>query len=428
MGAAQWVRSEPPLVVGRGLLFATGTVGVVLAVGLLWLMLPYPGPSPDVAIEVSTTSVRTASQGNTTAVPRTAAETTAITMAATGTFDLPSITEAVVSPASTTTVAELPPAPTMVLANDGGFSEEIPPVVVALIPGHYVVTTAAAVRGRERFVVQLPSGETVVGAVVAIDVANGTAVLSVTTDIDQSLIEASGAALSDGGFMVMTPEATSASLWVDDSGTQVGYEYGTATGEGMLVLDGSNRLIGMCTKSATGVHLVTVATLLEALRSATSNGAPAWLGITAETDPTGRVTVTEVLAGGPAAAAGLEVGDVIVSIDGLLLSEPETLRNVVSAHAAGETVTLTIERPASGPTTTTNAGQSATTVVASTSGTETSTTATPTTSNQAATASTVTTSIASVPTSTAVSGPPTTVIASTTIDIIVTLSRQPGSL
>ncbi len=239
----------------------------------------------------------------------------------------------------------------MVLADGEKDPIELAPVAVALMPGHYVVTTAAAARGREGFMVQLPSGETVVGAVVSVDVANGTAVLSITADIDMALIEASETEPSDGGFMVMVPEATAASLWVDDRGTQVGY-VGEArtTGEGSVVLDGFGRLVGLCTKSIDGVQLVTVEALIGALERATSASSPPWMGITADVDQDGRVIVTNVGVGGPAATAGVQIGDIIAGIDGHPLADLEALRAAIGTRLAGDTIELTMTRQTVDPT------------------------------------------------------------------------------
>jgi len=67
-GAAAWTRSEPPLVVGRGLSVATGTVGAVLAIGLLWLMVPHSDRSGGGVAEVSSTLHAVA--GGDTSAPR----------------------------------------------------------------------------------------------------------------------------------------------------------------------------------------------------------------------------------------------------------------------------------------------------------------------------------------------------------------------
>ena len=40
IGEATWRSSEPPLAVGRGLLVTTGAIGALLALAVLWAMLP----------------------------------------------------------------------------------------------------------------------------------------------------------------------------------------------------------------------------------------------------------------------------------------------------------------------------------------------------------------------------------------------------
>ncbi|MEO7398797.1 MAG: PDZ domain-containing protein [Ilumatobacteraceae bacterium] len=422
MGEAHWVRSEPPLVVGRGLSVATGAVGAVLALGLLWLMVPHPNRDADVAAEFSTTTVRALALATTPASPRVAASTAGSELLV-GTSSSPPTTAAADElAAETTIVASLAPVPTMVLAGDGDANDNdmaapLQPVAVALTAGHYVVTTAAAVRGRESFAVYLPSGETVVGSVVAVDVANGTAVLSVSTEMGESLIEVSSAGFDTVGVTVMAPEPTSASLWIDDDATQVGYQNNigvhSSGGEGSLVLDADGRLMGMCTRSATGVQMVSVAALLDALAAAAGIAPPAWLGIRADIDADGRVVVMEVLDGGPAAAAGLQAGDVLVAIDGIEIADLETLRAVLNSYSAGDTIIATVHDPnASERSGTVSTGTvSATTVFTSTS---TSPTAAPTVTSTTTSMSTTTFTITEA-------SPPIA------FDIVITLAQPPGA-
>ncbi len=54
--------------------------------------------------------------------------------------------------------------------------------------------------------------------------------------------------------------------------------------------------------------------------------------------------VGQVLAGGPAAAAGLRSDDVIVDIDGVPIVDSETLGEAVRSHDPGDTVTIAFER------------------------------------------------------------------------------------
>jgi len=54
--------------------------------------------------------------------------------------------------------------------------------------------------------------------------------------------------------------------------------------------------------------------------------------------------VRRVEAGSPAEAAGLRPGDVLVAVDGAPIGRPHDLKTLVSAHAPGEVVILTIVR------------------------------------------------------------------------------------
>ena len=40
IGQAAWVRNEPPLAIGRGLLVTTGVIGGLIGLAVLWTMLP----------------------------------------------------------------------------------------------------------------------------------------------------------------------------------------------------------------------------------------------------------------------------------------------------------------------------------------------------------------------------------------------------
>ena len=54
--------------------------------------------------------------------------------------------------------------------------------------------------------------------------------------------------------------------------------------------------------------------------------------------------ITDVSSGSPAQKAGLEVGDVIVAVDGTRVSGSSDVVVQIRTHAPGETVTLTVKR------------------------------------------------------------------------------------
>jgi putative serine protease PepD len=72
----------------------------------------------------------------------------------------------------------------------------------------------------------------------------------------------------------------------------------------------------------------------------------AYLGVrgTAPTGSRAGVVLTNVVAGSPAAQAGLEVGDQVVAIDGVRVANMSSLSARVQLHQPGDTITLTIER------------------------------------------------------------------------------------
>jgi membrane-associated protease RseP (regulator of RpoE activity) len=68
-----------------------------------------------------------------------------------------------------------------------------------------------------------------------------------------------------------------------------------------------------------------------------------WLGVYFVQAADG-VTIAWVIADSPADTAGLQRGDVIKSVDGTTISKPADFRDAIQGKAAGDTVTLSIER------------------------------------------------------------------------------------
>ncbi len=69
----------------------------------------------------------------------------------------------------------------------------------------------------------------------------------------------------------------------------------------------------------------------------------AFVGVRIES-VTGGAKITKIVAGSPAAKAGLKVGDVITSFDGKTITSADELTASVSAAKAGEKVTVTVKR------------------------------------------------------------------------------------
>ncbi len=54
--------------------------------------------------------------------------------------------------------------------------------------------------------------------------------------------------------------------------------------------------------------------------------------------------ITDVVKGGPAEAAGLKAGDLILEIDGKTVSSNDVLSDLIASYNAGDSATLTVRR------------------------------------------------------------------------------------
>jgi putative serine protease PepD len=120
------------------------------------------------------------------------------------------------------------------------------------------------------------------------------------------------------------------------------------------LLDAQGRVIGVNSQIATSsggsdgigfaVPSNTVRDVIPRLQRGEAIKRP-YLGVSTAPGP-GGVTVAAVTAGGPAQGAGLQVGDVIVSVAGEHVSEPDDVAAAIQDRQPGETVTLEVRRGA----------------------------------------------------------------------------------
>ena len=354
IGQAQWVRTEPPLTVGRGLVAATTTFGGLLTIAVVWAMWPSTGSEVtaistvativDVAAAEGEPSLTTSSIGlieptrNSTPVsapPTRAAPAITIDSATTDPISTEVGVTATQVPAVSveTIVAALPRAAAVAIDDD----------TVML------VTTAVAVGDRAEMQVTFDGVAAVDVAVVFVDDRRGLAVLSADAEVVAGLTPLAlqstpnsidtVTALADTDSPLALVSDADGRTWVtgwDTAGV-------SATAEGMPLVDDAGLLVGLCMHSDDRMLLVPVDRLGDLQSSQEPTAAP-WMGIVLDTAAGDALTIGFVDPAGPAAIGGLRGGDVIVAVDNLpVLTQGEldaTLRN----RQPGDVVAVTVRR------------------------------------------------------------------------------------
>jgi S1-C subfamily serine protease len=348
MGAQAWTASEPPLTIGRGLTAVTGTIGFALALAVLWTMLPtHAGRT---AISVRSTVA------NALLFPTTPTSSSAAEASSPPTVDTPvSRPPATTAFRSASTVKPPAPLPTYALAVAGTPSTDPTPpaVAVAVNNGSLVLTTANAVSEGNTVDLMLPGGGTEQAKVLLVDQRNGFAVLAhdAAPSADAFIVAPSvqpgdqltfygvdglvGVVQADGSITTNSdPQATDAITTPD-------------LPEGTPVVNQRGELVALCSHDDDGPTLVTL-TNLDALRRALDHTSTTKvrLGVTLADDPAGAMTIGQLDPNGPAAAAGLRIGDAIVSIDGISVLDVTAIGATLANHSPGDAVSVTVLRDA----------------------------------------------------------------------------------
>jgi putative serine protease PepD len=237
-----------------------------------------------------------------------------------------------------------------------------------------VVTSAALTAGASDIAVRLPDGTAVAASVLGTDPATGLSVLDLDDDGYTAAVLALQGDLVAGetAFAVSARAAigtTTASgtvamteRYVGPSGTaldgvQVEGE-APELGLGSPVVDARGAVVGITT--AVDDESWYVAPIEVARRVADDlliegRVRTCWLGIEGTTDepaegvatPTsgGGTRVASVVSGSPAAVAGIQAGDVVVSFDGLPVARMPDLMVALRAYSPGDEVTVAVTRP-----------------------------------------------------------------------------------
>ncbi|MFZ4718126.1 MAG: S1C family serine protease [Ilumatobacteraceae bacterium] len=361
VGQQTWVATEPPLTIGRGLSAATGVIGGVLALAVLWTMLPtHAGRSAGVTVR--STVATSAALGNTSTVPASVspAPDTTSDASPTTTTDPASTTSA--PNAIPTTVDETPttrPEPLPTYAVTLGTSVEPVAVAVAVNHGALVITTASAVRDDNTVALRLPDGSVETAEVLLVDERSGFAVLAhdastsmasftVATDVQpgEQLSfyggDSATAIVGDDGAISVAPPSTEPGTDTTVADTPI-----DELPEGTPVVNERGELVALCSHRDGVASLVSLEHL-DSLRKALANDAAGrvWMGVMlreAGVDGTG-VTVDSVTTGGPAAEGGLLPGDVITSLDDQAVVDATSIGAALAPYEPGDAITLAIIR------------------------------------------------------------------------------------
>jgi S1-C subfamily serine protease len=361
MGQRAWATSEPPLTIGRGLTAATGAIGALLALAVLWTMVPtHAGRSAGVSVRSTlaiadgqtpssaasllgsstTTRPSTTASASTTAVPATSTPTTTPT-----TVPATANTQAAIGP--TTASMEPTPLPTYAVEHQDSVTVLLGAVAVAVNNGSLVITTAGAVDTGDVISLRLPDGGIEQARVLLVDQRTGLAVLAHDTPSVASFTVASAVQPGDVLRFYGADQVT-AVVQADGSVDTSALDASNARNglpEGTPVVNQRGELVALCSHNAAGPLLVSLAGLDELRRVLAAEAVDkVWVGVMLGSDPSAGVVVDTLDPGGPAADAGVQAGDRILSVDGVDVVDAATLGGVLAAHSPGDTVTLVVAR------------------------------------------------------------------------------------
>lgn len=340
IGGASWAHTEPPLAIGRGLLIATGAIGGLLSLAVLWAMLPSAGRGG-----LSAPTVVTSTANDLPAAPVTARPDTLVaTSIDTGRVPITTVRSAPttapvgsdISP--TTTLAE----PLVTAGSEPLEQGPAEPVAVSIGDSLLVTTARAVPPGRSSITITGADGQAYEATVVMVDRDHGIAVLSSGGAMASTF--GIGPAASAGDVVtVLAALPTSVSVRADGAGHLFLDEWTTGMAEGTPVLNADGLLVGMCSHGSSGPELVSVAnvaTMLKSFKPPATNSP--WMGIHVVAGQHGTPTIDSVDPDGPAAEAGLVPGDAIAAVDGAAVATVDQLKTAIAGHAVGDVVTLGI--------------------------------------------------------------------------------------
>ena len=375
VGQATWQHTEPPVVIGRGLLVTTGAIGCVLGIAVLLLLVPIGGGLAPTASPTVTSSFAVAGTGTGTGTEPSGTTPRAELRGGTG--------------PSTTAAPALLPAEhvpnTVLVSSDAASSGDRPQrtamaIAVSIVNQPFMITTAHAVLSSSGLSIIGP-GDSASGTVVSIGADLAFIELGHTIEVASF---AAVATAQPGQEVTVLADEPTAVAYAPDGGIP---ELDAATVlEGTPVVDADGALVALCTLIVDGdgtyVDLVPViipddiATLdtmpmtaadgggsdpltpttppsstttttqaaPSTVASAVTTPAPMpWAGLRFDGAPASApLTVTGVAPASPAATVGIAPGDRITAIDGTQVDTVDGLLVEIRRHVPGDVVSITL--------------------------------------------------------------------------------------
>lgn len=346
VGEQAWVASEPPLTIGRGLSAATGVIGGVLALAVLWTMLPtHAGRSAGVSVR-STVANTTAFGGSSTTASMAPSTTAIGTSTSVDTTSVPSSSSL---PTSTDTAPPVSnkPTPLPTYAVTVGTSVDPVAVAVAVNDGALIITTASAVSDDNTVALLLPNGDIEQAEVLLVDQRSGFAVLA--HEPGSTMASFTVATDVQPGDELTFYGADTATAVVQDDGSiaTTGTDPSAPVGdlpEGTPVVNQRGELVALCSHDDGTPSLVSL-DHLDSLRKALAHaaGSKVWMGVMLNVVD-GTLVIDSLNDGGPAAVAGLQAGDELVSVNGVAVTDTTSVGAALAALQPGDTVTVVVTR------------------------------------------------------------------------------------
>ncbi|MEQ1872512.1 MAG: PDZ domain-containing protein [Ilumatobacteraceae bacterium] len=326
LGNEAWLMSEQPIMLGRGLTATTGAIVVMIALAVLWTMVPTQAGRTAVVSVRSTLATSSVVVNDSLRLP-------------TDTSDSSAIAASTVPPATVvpTTLSSSQPMPTYNLQKtktlEGGA------VAVAVSGSSLIITTAFAVESDNTVQLLLDDGSTEMAEVLFVDQASGLAVLA-TQSLPEDLAF-KVAEIEPGDELTLIGDTThSFTVGADGIVTQES-TYDDSVREGTPVMNQHGDLVGLCSNSK-AEHFVALGDLALLHRSLAGWSGKIWMGIVFDTDADDQILIESVDPDGPAATAGLRAGDIILAINSAPVADNATFVEALAGLMPGDSVQLTV--------------------------------------------------------------------------------------